>query len=213
MKFLALAILVIVATGAQAQFTPGHVYISDRPQEPCFIGPPSNPNDRIWDVDPVTGESELLVEVPDGLCGWISGLAFNPAGTHLRGSMFFPSTILEFDAAGGIGVALDSSDGIALPIGGNNIAYDPLENFYVVNAGSSTILRFPPDGGPATVLADGHDTIIAAGAIALFPNSDVLYGSELRRLQTITFTFRHIGDDSGFERRSCSSTVDASYAA
>ncbi len=41
----------------------------------------------------------------------------------------------------------------------------------------------------------------------------VIVLNAVRRLQTITFTFRHIGDDSGFERRSCSSTVDASYAA
>ncbi len=175
-------ILLVIMAGAQTakgQFIPGHVYVSDFGPKPCYVGNPALPNDRIWDFDPATGQVSLFAEVSDALCGGMTGLAFTPAGAALRASMEFHSLILEFDGNANPVIALDGNDGIAGPGGTNNIAYDDFGNFFVVNADSGTILRFAPDDGPADVLADLDDFVISPGAIATFPNGDLLYANGL----------------------------------
>ncbi len=170
LSVVTLVVLGGVARSAWADFTPGHVYVSDHGPEPCAGGP--YPNDRIWDINPVTGAVSLFVEVPDEICGFMTGLAFSPDGAHLRASVSSTWTVLEFDPSAGISVGLDSRDGIISPAGSNNIAYDSAGNFYVMDL--IAIRKFPPDGGPATILAEG--VTVDSGPIAVLPDGDVLYG-------------------------------------
>ncbi len=165
---------IVPAQVASGQFVPGHVYISDYGAKPCqFTSNPIFPNDRIWEVDPATGQVTLFATVSDDVCGLMSGLAFTPDGAGLRASMAYHSIILEFDTNANAVIALDDGDGISSPWGTNNITYDAFGNSFVVN--SQEILSFPPDGGPATVLADLDDLNDHPGAIAAFPNGDLLY--------------------------------------
>jgi hypothetical protein len=170
-----------LAGSARAQFVPGRVYISEPPADLCGSFP-GLPNDRIWEIDPQTGQVSLFVELSDELCGYLNGLAFTPDATGLRASNFFTNSILQFDGSANASVALNAADGINEPLGGNNIAYDAASNFYVENAGSTNILRFPADGGPATVFADVFDGVTGAGPIAFAPNGDLYLGNELGQI-------------------------------
>ena len=137
------------------EFVPGHIFVSHIPNIFCAKPPEIEPPDRILEIDPETGEFSLFVELPE--CKHMTGLTFTPDGTRLRASALVTSEILEFDPDGKFTVVLDADDGISGPGGTNNITYDGEGNFYVVNAGSNTLMRFPPDGGPGTVLADWDD--------------------------------------------------------
>ena len=160
----ALAVIVL-AIPARGQFIPGHVFVSQARDEPCNF--PSVANDRIWEIDPETGEFRLFVELPhQEFCALLSGLTFTPDGTRLRASAWARHAILEFDSEGNFTVVLDLFDGIAFPGGFNNLAYDEDGNFYVVNSFGNGLLRFPADGGPRTVFADRADGVIVGGAIA-----------------------------------------------
>jgi hypothetical protein len=189
---LALAGITFSAT-ARADFVPGRVYISDGAQKNCQG--PVEPDDRIWEVDPVTGSVSLFVTTPHELCGNMSGLAFKPDGSALRASVFLTSSILEIDGNASVSVALDSADGIAGPHGYNNIAYDPQGNFYVHNI--NDLLRYPADGGPPALLAQFG----TFGPIDVAPDGDVYFGGfdTIFRISPAgdvepLFTFTTLGD-------------------
>ncbi len=173
---------------AQADFIPGRVYISGRTLEPCAWGP----NERIFEFDPLTGESREFAVLPEQYCTGLTGLTFTPDGAALRASVWLPSTILEFDGNANVGVALGPGDGIRGPLGSNNIAYDADGNFYVVNFGAANILRFPAGGGPPIIFADGSNGISGGGPIALAPNGDLYYALE-GATELLRFTGPHQG--------------------
>lgn len=159
----------LMAVNVRGEFVPGHIYVSEVPN--TFCADPGEPNDRIWQIDPESGDAILFAQLPD--CRHVTGLTFTPDGTRLRASALVTSEILEFDSEGNFTVALDADDGIAGPRGANNIAYDAEGNFYVVNAGTSTLMRFPSDGGRGTVLADWNDGIRSRGNIAFAADGDL----------------------------------------
>jgi len=168
---------VVLASTVRGQFVPGHVFAAQSTGKMCQLQDKYG-HDRIWEIDPKTGEATLFVEIPDEMCGFLTGLAFTPDGTRLRASSWLRSEILEFDSEGNMSVALDSSDGIACPWGFNNLAYDAEGNFYVVNECPHSILRFPADGGAATVFADQADGVGSGGAIAFAADGDLYFTND-----------------------------------
>jgi len=156
---------------ARAQFVPGHIFVTDVPHDGCID--PKFGSDRIWEIDPLTGDISVFVQLSFEQCGALTGLVFTPDGTRLRAAAAATSRILEFDSQGNFTVVLDSDDGISGPAGGNNVAYDAQGNFYVVNTGSRTLMRFPAEGGPGTVLADFYDGIRHWAAMAVALDGDV----------------------------------------
>ncbi len=154
----------------RGEFVPGHIFVVERTDTFCIHQPQNGP-DKIWEIDPLTGDVSLFVELPE--CVHLTSLVFAPDGTQLRGSALIPDQILEFDSEGNISVPLDADDGIASPEGGNNIAYDAGGNFYVTNAGTATLMRFPAEGGPGTMIADWCDGIRAWTAIAFAADGDL----------------------------------------
>ncbi|HEY3245559.1 MAG TPA: hypothetical protein VGM03_19625, partial [Phycisphaerae bacterium] len=148
---------------------PGHLYIASAPPAPC--GHPDGFNDRIYDVDPVTGLWQIFTIIPNGLCGIISGLAFTPDGTRLRTANYWTSQILEIDGDGNVTAVLGPPQGIAGPDGNNGLAYDAAGDFFVAN--SAEILDFPAAGGTAIVFAS---PVLAPSSLAFAPNGDLYAG-------------------------------------
>ena len=170
------------------QFVPGHVFVAESSGKLCMQQEIYG-HDRIWEIDPETGEGTLFVEIPDDMCGFLTGLAFTLDGTRLRASSWTQSWILEFDSEGKMTIALDFTDGIACPWGFNNLAYDAHGNFYVVNKCTRNILWFPADGGPPTVFADATEGVSDGGAIAFAADGDLYMAHFLEgtsRLRRIT---------------------------
>ena len=176
----------VFAGSARGQFVPGHVFAAELPGKVCKLAKGFG-SDRIWEIDPQTGEASLFVEIPPEMCGFMTGLAFTPDGTRLRGASFLRNEILEFDSEGNMTIVLDLSDGIAAPWGFNGLAYDANGNFYVGQR-AGNILRFPSDGGPATVFADVLDCG-GPEAIALAADGDlycatIMFSNNLLRRMT-----------------------------
>ncbi len=171
------ALLIVMGLGtagwaeARAAFVPGHIYVLDSPAEPCALQPPGYPNDRIWEVDPATGAFSLFAEIPDGLCGVTTGLAFTPDGTALRTASFWNSTILEINGDGNTSIALGPQNGIAGPGGQNGIAYNATGDFFVFNI--FDVLKFPAAGGPPVIVGP---EIWGPGPLAVGPGGDVYIG-------------------------------------
>ena len=169
--FAVLCMTLFFVNSVHAQFVPGHIFVAQTDDERCI----GAGRDRIWEIDPTTGEFTLFAQLFGNECGEMSGLTFTPDGTHLRASQFSPSRIVEFDSEGNFTTVLDESDGIFLPGGSNNIAYDAAGNFYVLNGFGAPIRRFPADGGPGTIFADREDGVVWSGAIAFAADGDLYY--------------------------------------
>ncbi|MCH7703349.1 MAG: hypothetical protein IID37_16860 [Planctomycetes bacterium] len=170
--------LAVATTCVAGEFIPGHVYVTLRELEACDFGG----MEWIVEVDPATGETSIFADtVKDGICR-ANGLTFTPDGSFLRlanwGHLWDGGWIHQFDADGNATIVLDVRDGLAKPEGWNCVAYDTSDNLYIVNDYSSEILRFPADGGPATVFADITDGIIYRGALAFAPNGDLFFTGE-----------------------------------
>jgi len=179
-------VCLILGSGSEvrAQFKCGHVFVAESSFKLCQNTPQSGP-DRIWDLDPKTGEATLFAVLPPGMCGFLTGLAFTPDGTRLRASSWLRSEILEFDPDGNVTTVLGISDGIACPWGFNNLAYDAEGNFYVANQCTRNILRFPVDGGPATVFADAADGIGSLESIAFAADGDLYFTTVLNNFSQL----------------------------
>lgn len=186
-------IAMVLASSARGQFAPGHVFVAESAGKNCMQQDIYGP-DRIWEINPETGEVSLFVQIPPEMCGFLTGLAFTPDGTRLRASSSMQSWILEFDSEGNITIALDSSDGIVGPWGFNNLAFDAEGNFYVVNS-NRKILRFPSDGGAPIVFADESDGMgFSGGAIAISADGDLYFGNHLGAFNNVLrFTGVHQG--------------------
>src|SRR5262245_8083295 len=154
---------------SDAEFVPGRLYVSGG-MSFCEKGGKLE-DDCIYEFDPLTGESRLFATLPESLCGHLDGATFTPDYSRLRVSSSTRNRILEFDGDGNVSVALGPQDGIAGPIGGNNIAYGPNGDFFV--DGGGRILRFPASGGPAEILADIFDGTWGNGPIAVAPDGNV----------------------------------------
>lgn len=183
---IAAGVALVLAGGARGEFVPGRVFVARAPGKVCNLQAEFG-GDRIWEIDPATGEATLFVQIPEEMCGFLTGLAFTPDGSRLRASMWLRNEILEFDSERNFTVVLDSNDGILCPKGSNNLAYDAAGNFYVVNECTRTILRFPAEGGPPTVFADAADGVGAGGAIAFAADGDLylahfFFEYEVRRI-------------------------------
>jgi DNA-binding beta-propeller fold protein YncE len=195
-----LSVLTAIATlwggalPAAGDFIRGHVFVSGLAVENC-----RGTEDRIFEYDPVSGQVSQFAVIPQGLCGGLSGLAFTPDGRRLRASVFQSNVILEFDSAGNREIALGAGNGIAGPLGSNNIAYDRAGNFYVVNFWTDQILQFPAGGGPALVYGDRSSGIHAPGPITIPPNGDLYYALDGSR-ELLRFTGPQTG--SLFDRLS-----------
>ncbi len=165
------------ARGGGGGFTPGHVFVSITSPDPCDFGG----SEGIAEIDPVTGAISLFADSDDGLC-LVNGLRFTPDGSQLY-ALNLGHLLPEFDGGwvqafnpdGTSEVVLDASDGIFGPNGANGLAFDAHGNLYVVNAEVGTILKFPADGGPATVFADLTDGLAGRGALDFAPNGDLFY--------------------------------------
>ena len=112
--------MLLAVCAARGQFVPGHVFVSDPASDFCGHGG-TRYWDRIWEIDPETGEVTLFAEFKGADCQFITGLVFTPDGCHLRASSGLTWSILEFDSQGQYTVPLDASDGIAAPWGSNNL--------------------------------------------------------------------------------------------
>ncbi len=152
-------------------FTPGHVFVSVFEPDACDFGG----REAIVEIDPTTGAASVFADSDDGVC-LLSGLRFTPDRTRLYalnwGHLFDPPDlgwVQAFNPDGTSALILDQSDGLTRPSGANALAFDPAGNLYVLNAGNSTILKFPVDGGPGTVVADGGEGIVGRGALDFAP--------------------------------------------
>ena len=177
-----LSVVVFLLSGmesARAEFIPGHIFVSDFANKHCSGPFEIEPGDRIWEIDPATGEVSLFVELRDEWCGGIEALIFTPDGTKLRAAQRLRNRILEFDSEANPTILYDGSDGIAIPIGGNAMAYDKEGNFFV--SGFDRIVRFPAGSDISEIYADRvTDPLIAtgAGAIAVDASGDVYIGRD-----------------------------------
>lgn len=173
------AIVVLFAAGlASADFKPGNIFVTEAAPFLCTQGDPFR-MDRIWEIDPETGEATLFAELADELCSHIAGLVFTPDGKGLRASSLINDQILEFASDGTFKVVLDATDGIGSPLGSNGVAYDESGNFYVVNTSPRNIMRFPVGGGPGVVIADVTDGIGGRGHIAIASDGDLYFMNNL----------------------------------
>jgi outer membrane protein assembly factor BamB len=165
------------AQGARAQFVPGHIFVADPSPKLCSQGDVYG-WDRIWEVDPETGQSWLFKTLRDEWCGSIGGLAFTPDGTRLLAGNDYPSRILSLDSVGNVEVAYTNSDGVRGPTGRSCITFDAKGGLFVANI--DEIIRFPAGGGPAELYADTSDGLGAAsGPIAVAADGDVYFGNYL----------------------------------
>lgn len=154
---------VVGVSPVRAEFVPGYVYVADSAVPPCFDG---GPPDRIWEVDPATGESRVFATIPEEFCGGLTGLTFTPDGQYLRASAAIAGSILEIDGAGNVGVALDREDGLVFPIGASNLAYDRAGNFWVGDMFPPRVLRFPVTGGAPDVILNSSNDLVDLAAMA-----------------------------------------------
>lgn len=164
--------LALLPAAAAADFIPGRLYVTARTGELCD----GTNNERIYEFDPATGLTRLFTILPTQHCGGLNGLAFTPDGQHLRASLYRWSEVLEIDADGNVEVALDVSDGIIGPWGSNNLVYNDVGDFFVVNEGAHNILKFPVGGGPPQLWGALQDGVRAGGPLALAPNGDLFFG-------------------------------------
>ena len=168
---------------AHPEFVGGHLFVSVRGGEGCF-GFPKGP-EAIVEIDPTTGALSVFADgASDGLC-FVNGLRFTPDARRLFAlnlghiNPVDGGWVQAFNPDGTSEVILDASDGLVGPNGANALAFDASGNLYVVNGENSTILRFPADGGAATVFADFTDGILGRGALDFAPNGDLFYCGDL----------------------------------
>ncbi len=165
--------------GYAQEFTPGHIFVTEHGGEVCRN--PSGPLNWIREIDPDTGESWLFADPSDGLCS-NTGLVFTPDGRRLRTGNWNLQNVLDFDAAGKHELIYENIPG---PGSGNGMAFDRDGNFYLRNASTSTILRFPAGGGPSEEFAHWTHLLEARGGLA-FDGQGNLFAADDRRIVKFT---------------------------
>jgi hypothetical protein len=175
---LIIAGIAALAAGAAArgEFVPGHIFVAEGAGSYCTQQWLRGGTDKIWEIDPVSREVTLFVELKDEQCSGISGIVFTPDGQRLRARSYIYPRILEFDSAGSVSVVLDAADHAIPTYGANCLAYDAADNFYMSgNYLNEVVLRFPADGGRVTIYADFFDGIQNTGAMAFAATGDLYY--------------------------------------
>jgi hypothetical protein len=142
-----------LAPPALAQFKEGDLYVSSW-------------DDRIYRVDPSTWSVTVFAGPLNP-----SAVVFSP-NRKLLSSLYYLSSISEFDANGAYRGVLDASDGIDGPFGANGLAYDDEANLYVSNYDSHEILRYSAAAEPV-VFADAADGIIKPDGLAFAANGNL----------------------------------------
>lgn len=169
----------VVRPGELAGFRRGYIYVTYAESEACDFG------GREWivEIDPSDGSWRIFADSDDGLCG-ASGLRFTPSGDKLLVVNFGHvingldgGWIQAFNPDGTSDIILDASDGLRSPSGANALDFDRDGNLYVLSGDTQQILRFPGNGGPATVFADNSDGITFQGALSFAPNGELFFGS------------------------------------
>ena len=174
-RFAAILILLLQMPVSFAQFKPGNVFVSDAAGKFCSRGDRYG-WDRIWEINPDTGEYRLFAELRDADCGFVTGLAFSPDGCHLRAAQLLRNRVLEFAADGSWQVVLDWDDGIRGPRGANNLAYDSQGDFFVSNA--DAVLWFRGGESPGAVFAIPGAGYGSPSEIAFAVDGDLYYSHQ-----------------------------------
>lgn len=139
----ALPLLVALAAPAQAQFTPGDIYVASWKK-------------TIYKVDPTTWAVTTFADQADGIDG-VSGLIWHP-NDELLVLSYYNDTVFSFDSAGVATAKWTTLDGLNGPFGQNGLACTVGGLTYVANWDNRELLEIPL-GGAATVLADAADSI------------------------------------------------------
>jgi hypothetical protein len=185
-----------VAPAEGPRFVPERVFVSDLPEKFCMLGDDYG-WDRIWEIDPQTGAVRLFAELRDEDCGLVTGLAFTPDGCRLRAASALNHRVLEFAADGTWSVAFGLGDGAIAPFGANCLAYDAEGNFFLASDAGG-IIRFPADGGTATLFADRDDGVQGGGPMAFAAGGDVYFGTSALTQDWVVIQITPAGTASPF---------------
>jgi hypothetical protein len=127
---------------AWAEFVPGRLYIGE--QQNDLYGLP----DRIWELDPQTGNSRLFwVGTKWGPWG-LYDIQFRPDGQALRANHIGGRIHEIYPDGSGSDEIYGRGDGLRSPYA---LTYDRPGNFYVMDGGPYYIWRFPGDRRPPAV--------------------------------------------------------------
>ena len=161
---------------ARGEFVEGNIYVTVITGEPSCFG--AGDLSAIVEINPETGELRIFADSNGSDMCIPNGLRFTPDGERLLQLENWESKVLSFHPDGTSETLLDASDGLVGPGGANGIVFDAGGDLYVLNAGTSWVLRFPADGSPATVFAGGEDGISGRGALDFALNADLFYAGD-----------------------------------
>lgn len=168
----------IAVGAAPTRFTPGNIFVAEPHISACFQVTEEFPGDRIWEINPRTGQASVFAEFYFEDCAYITGLAISPDGTRLRAASAAHDTIFEFAPDGTRREPLTGKNGILWPVGQNSIAFDSWGHFFVANGGLQQILEFGQNDNGPRILADVEDNItrgqigVSAGSSLYFAKTD-----------------------------------------
>ncbi len=140
---VSLSLVMLLADQAQAQFTPGDIYVASWKK-------------TIYKVDPSTWTVSTFADQADGIDG-VSGLIWHP-NDELLVLSYYNDTVFSFDSAGVATAKWTTANGINGPFGQNGLACTLGGLTYAANWDSRELLEIPLGGVPA-VLADSSDSI------------------------------------------------------
>ncbi len=157
----------VLTPTAQAAFQRGFIYVGST----AIPGFQTTRGDRIFEVNPATGESRIFYEFPPE-SAVMNSLVFTPDGRYLRTT--YGSDVLEIDGNGQARTAYTALELGGVASGANAMGYDRRGNFYASTGGA--IYRFPADGGPRQLVA-GSAQGVRGGAIAVDPEGNVYHNN------------------------------------
>lgn len=173
-SFLSVATLFLFTVLARAEFIPGQVFVAEFAREACHGPFDLYPGDRIWRINPETGEKFLFAALDEEACGSITDMIFTPDATRLRVAQYVKNRILEFDSDGNYTILYDVSDGIFAPTSANCMTFDAQGNFYV--SVFHSILKFAANSQTREVYASNiNDPFIGESGPIAFDSLGYLY--------------------------------------
>jgi streptogramin lyase len=150
---LASALAGAFAPAAEAQFTPGHLFVAGWKK-------------LIYEVDPVTWTVTTFADQGDGIDG-VSGMAWTPSDELLVAS-YYNDKVISFDAAGTATTKWTAADGVNGPFGQNALAVSVGGITWLGNWDARQVLEFQP-GAAATVFCDAADGVAHVDGMILSP--------------------------------------------